>query len=116
MKIIVRVLALLFATLDACALADDAVGVMRVDVACTLQATQLSDAVYAKVKEMRDGVLCGGWTGNLLSAIGKGYKCFQWQEALYTVLQGEMNKFEHSCFKVFGVGSRYPRQVFLYVQ
>ena len=32
MKIIVRVLALLFATLDACALADDAVGVMRVDV------------------------------------------------------------------------------------
>ena len=77
-------------------------------VACISQATQLSDAVYAKVKEMRDGVLCGGWTGNLLSAIGKGYKCFQWQEALYTVLQGEMNKFEHSCFKVFGVGSRYP--------
>jgi hypothetical protein len=44
MKIIVRVLALLFATLDACALADDAVGVMRVDVACTLQATQPSES------------------------------------------------------------------------
>ena len=76
-------------------------------VDCNLQAARLADAAYSKVNEMRGRVLCGYWPGNILSVIGMGYKCFQWQEALYKVLQDEIKKSKRPCFKIFGVGNTY---------
>ena len=59
-------------------------GAQRCKDSCRDQARLLAEKIYSAISSKSDGLWAGGWGGNLLSYVGKGRGCVEWQDIVYS--------------------------------
>jgi len=54
---------------------------------CQKQARLLAAKIYSVISSKSKGLWAGGWGGNLLSYVGKGRGCVEWQDIVYSAYE-----------------------------
>ena len=54
---------------------------------CQKQARLLAEKIYSLISSKSEGLWSGGWFGNLLSYVGKGRGCVEWQNIVYSAYE-----------------------------